>query len=134
MKTNVRILAVEDEKAVAQFLALLLGGPHCKVMTACDGVDALGKMSAAMEPFDVVITDHKMPRRTGLDLVRELRARNFGGKIAVLSAHLDPPTVRAYEELQVDLMLSKPFDIDELRHAVDVLAQDALALAGRSAA
>jgi len=134
MKSEVRILAVEDEKAVAQFLALILCGPHCKVMTACDGLDALGKMSAATESFDIVITDHKMPRRTGLELVTELRARNFGGKIAVLSAHLDPPTVKAYEELEVDLMLSKPFDIDELRHAVEVLAQDAPVLAGRPTA
>jgi DNA-binding response OmpR family regulator len=134
MKTEVRILAVEDEKAVAQFLALLLGGAHCKVLTACDGLDALGKISAATQPFDIVITDHKMPRRTGLELVTELRARHFGGKIAVLSAHLDAPTARAYQELHVDLMLSKPFDIDELRHAVDVLAQEAPALAGRSAA
>ncbi len=134
MKSNVRILAVEDEKAVAQFLALILCGPHCKVLTACDGLDALGKVSAAPEPFDIVITDHKMPRRNGLELVTELRARNFGGKIAVLSAHLDPATVKAYEELEVDLMLSKPFDIDELRRAVDVLAQDAPALAGPPAA
>jgi len=134
MKTDVRILAVEDEKAVAQFLALLLGGPHCKVVTACDGLDALGKMSAAVEPFDIVITDHNMPRRTGLELVRELRERNFGGKIAVLSAYLTPPTLQAYEELSVDLMLSKPFDIDELRRAIGVLAQEAPAFAGRPAA
>ena len=41
MKTDLRILAVEDETAVAQFLALVLCGPNCKVMTAHDGRDAL---------------------------------------------------------------------------------------------
>ena len=132
MKTDLRILAVEDETAVAQFLALVLCGPRCKVTTAGDGREALAKIEAAPHPFDIVITDHKMPNMTGLEFVSELRTRGFEGKIAVLSAHLTEPNVRAYQELQVDLMLAKPFDIDELRHAVDVLAADVLVLAGRN--
>ena len=46
------------------------------------------------------------------------------GKIAVLSAHLNEENIHAYEELEVDLKLSKPFDMDELRHAIDVLAKE----------
>ncbi|MGH8093080.1 MAG: response regulator [Chthoniobacterales bacterium] len=130
MKNDLRILAVEDETAVAQFLALVLCGPNCKVTTACNGQDALAKIDAVAWPFDVVITDHKMPRMTGLVLVRELRARNFEGKIAVLSAHLTQTNVQAYEELNVDLMVCKPFDIDELRHAVEVLADEIPMFAG----
>jgi CheY-like chemotaxis protein len=122
MKESVRILAVEDETAVAQLLALVLCGPHCKVTTAADGEEALAKIAASPQPFDVIMTDHNMPRVSGLELVRQLRAQNFGGKIAVLSAHLTEQNVRAYEDLGVDLLLSKPFDIDELRHAIDVLA------------
>jgi CheY-like chemotaxis protein len=122
MNNDLRILAVEDETAVAQLLALVLCGPRCKVTTAADGEEALAKMAAASPPFDIVITDHNMPGVTGLELVRQLRARDFGGKIAVLSAHLTEENIRCYEELQVDLMLSKPFDLDELRHAIDVLA------------
>ena len=41
------ILAVEDDKAVAQFLALVLGGPNCKVATANNGEKALAKIDAA---------------------------------------------------------------------------------------
>lgn len=133
MKKNSKILAVEDETAVAQLLALVLCGPHCKVVTACDGADALGKIEASEQPFDVVITDHLMPRMTGLELVRQLRRMNFGGKVAVLSAHLTEANVRAYEEEGADLLLSKPFDIDELRQAVEVLSNEAPVFAGRSA-
>lgn len=122
MNNPVRILAVEDETAVAQLLALVLCGPACKVTTACDGAEALAKIAASPQPFDVVITDHQMPRVTGLELVGQLRKNEFGGKIAVLSAHLTEANVRAYEELGVDLLLTKPFDIDELRHAVEVLS------------
>lgn len=130
MKNDFRILAVEDETAVAQFLALVLCGPRCKVTTACDGQDALAKIDAAGCPFDIVITDHRMPRMTGLELVRELRARNFPGKIAVLSAHLAEANIHAYEEQNVDLMLAKPFDVDELQHAVEVLLDEIPVFAG----
>jgi CheY-like chemotaxis protein len=70
-----------------------------------------------------------MPRMTGLQLVRRLRAQNFGGKILVLSAHLADEDIRAYEELRVDMMMSKPFDFDELQQAMAVLNKKALALA-----
>jgi len=124
-----RILVVEDEKAVAHMIAMVLGGPASKVVRAGSGWEALIKIGAVKEPFDVVITDHRMPRMTGLQLVRQLRAKNFGGKILVLSAHLSDEDIRAYEELRVDMMMSKPFDFDELQQAMAVLDKKASVLA-----
>lgn len=115
------ILAVEDETAVAQLLALVLGGPNCKVATADSGKKALAKIGAAEKPFDLVITDHRMPRMSGLELVRQLRARNFSGRVAVLSAHLGENNLKAYRELGVDALISKPFDVAELRRTIDAL-------------
>jgi DNA-binding response OmpR family regulator len=120
---RLRILTVEDEPAVAQMVGLLLGGPSAKVVHACDGWMALMKIGAAREPFDLVITDHRMPRMNGLDLVRRLRKRAFAGKIIVLSAHLSPENIQAYEELQVDMMFAKPFDCEELRLAAELLTK-----------
>ena len=116
-----QILVVEDEKAVAHMIATVLGGPASKVVSARSGWEALIKIGATAQPFDVVITDHRMPRMTGLQLVRQLRAKNFGGKILVLSAHLSDEDIHAYEELSVDMMMSKPFDFDELQEAMAVL-------------
>ncbi len=124
MKTGLRILTVEDETAVARLLALVLCGPKCKVVAASGGAEALAKIAAAVQPFDIVITDHKMPRMTGLELVRKLRAQNFPGKIVVLSAFLDAENTRSYQALGVDLLLAKPFDLDELRHAIEILADE----------
>ena len=129
MKGGLRILTVEDEPAVTQLLALVLGGPSAKITNACDGWMALMKIGAADEPFDVVITDHNMPRMTGLELVRRLRVRNFAGKIIVLSAYLSEENVRAYEELKVDMMLAKPFDVGELQLAVELLTKNSSASA-----
>ena len=132
MSNHLRILAVEDETAVAQLLALVLCGPTSKVTNVCNGEEALAKIAADSQPFDIVITDNNMPRMTGLELVRELRARDFGGKIVVLSAHLTQDNVQAYSKLSVDLMLSKPFDVNELRHAIEVLAKEIPMFAERS--
>jgi DNA-binding response OmpR family regulator len=115
------ILVVEDEKAVGHMIAMVLGGPASKVVRASSGWEALIKIGATLKPFDVVITDHRMPRMTGLDLVRELRGRNFAGKILVLSAHLSDEDIQGYEALGVDMMMSKPFDFEELQQAMAVL-------------
>ena len=115
------ILVVEDEKAVGHMIAMVVGGPAAKVVRASSGWEALIKIGATIKPFDVVITDHRMPGMNGLDLVRQLRAKNFLGKILVLSAYLSDEDIRAYEELRVDMMMSKPFDFDELQQAMTVL-------------
>jgi DNA-binding response OmpR family regulator len=124
-----QILVVEDEKAIAHMIAMVLGGPASKVTRARSGWEALIKIGATARPFDLVITDHRMPRMTGLELVRQLRAKNFGGKILVLSAHLADEDIQAYEDLNVDMMMSKPFDFDELQQAMTVLDRKASFLA-----
>jgi len=129
MNHPLQILVVEDEKAVAHMIATVLGGPASKIARAASGWEALIKIGVTAQPFDVVITDHRMPRMTGLELVRRLRAQNFGGKILVLSAHLSDEDIRAYEELNVDMMMSKPFDFDELQEAMAVLNKKASVLA-----
>src|SRR5207247_1191798 len=129
MRDPLRILVVEDEKAIAHLIATMLGGPASKVASAANGWEALIRIGATPRPFDVVITDHRMPRMTGLQLVRRLRAKNFGGKILVLSGHLSDEDIRAYEELKVDMMMTKPFDFDELQRAMAVLNRNASALA-----
>jgi len=129
MSDPLRILVVEDEKAVAHMIATVLGGPASKVATARNGWEALIKIGATARPFDVVITDHRMPRMTGLQLVRRIRAQNFAGKILVISGNLWDEDIRAYEELNVDMMMSKPFDFDELQQAMAVLNKKASVLA-----
>jgi CheY-like chemotaxis protein len=133
MSEHLRILVVEDEKDIGHMIAIVLGGPAAKVARAANGWEALMRIGAAAQPFDVVITDHRMPRMGGLQLVQRLRAKNFAGKILVLSGHLSDEDIRAYEELNVDMMMSKPFDFDELQEAMAVLNKKGSVLAGKPA-
>jgi len=117
------ILSVDDEFRVAHALAFALSHPDRKLTLAFSADEALARVTDHSEPFDVVIVDHKMPKVSGIELVQRLRATNFDGKIIVLSAHLTHENRLAYAELNVDRMLTKPFDVHELRQAVDSLAR-----------
>jgi CheY-like chemotaxis protein len=121
MKKKLRILGVDDEPMIGESIAFSLESPHRHVVVAKDGQEALAL--AAKQKFDVVITDHRMPRTGGLELVRKLRERNYTGKIVVLSGYLSPENIGTYEELDVDEVVGKPFDLQELRDIIEGLEE-----------
>lgn len=110
MKT--RVLHVDDEQVVRAFIDEALHFLGFEVVGVADGDAALACL--ARKSFDVVITDHHMPKIGGLELVRELRAQAFGGRIYVLSGALDANDRREYETLGVDGIAAKPLGLMEL--------------------
>ena len=122
MKKKTLILAVDDEPLIGESIACLLEAPHRKIVVAADGQDALAMV--AKKKFDLVITDHRMPRSGGMDLVRKLRRRKYEGKIAVLSGHLSPDNIGIYEELDVDEVVGKPLNSEDLNQIVCNLEED----------
>ena len=121
MDRPLSILAVDDEISVTTSLSFILSGPGRTLSTADNGEQALERL-AEPPPVDVIITDNNMPKISGLEFVKRLRASGFPGRIVVLSAHLTEENRRAYSEMKVDRMLPKPFDVAELREAIDALA------------
>jgi CheY-like chemotaxis protein len=122
LKRKLRILGVDDEPVIGESLAFALEAPHRQIVVAKDGQEALA--FAAKQKFDVVITDHRMPRSGGLELVRKLRARKYTGKIVILSGYLSPENIGTYEELDVDEVVGKPIDSEELRQVIASLEED----------
>ena len=78
------------------------------VETVEDGAAALEWIERAPTAFDLLITDHHMPRLNGLELVRALRRVVFAGKIIVFSSELNEMVHERYRRLHVDLILPKP--------------------------
>jgi DNA-binding response OmpR family regulator len=117
-----RILLAEDERSVAFSIAFALKIDGHKVQVVADGAQALASIGVEPDGFDLLITDHSMPGMTGVELVQQVREKSFRGKIMVLSAHLSGEIRAAYEALAVDAMVSKPFDVHELRATVTRLA------------
>jgi CheY-like chemotaxis protein len=122
MSPALRILTVDDNPAITQSMRFIFSGPHYQVTAVEDGDDALARLDANPEAYDVIIVDQKMPHLTGVELVQEIRKRGISGKIMVLSAHLSPEIREAYGQMNVHVILDKPFEIQDLRSALDRLA------------
>jgi CheY-like chemotaxis protein len=107
------ILIVDDDRAVVDLLSEALSESGYHVRVAFDGQMALEAIERLTT--DLVVTDVRMPRMDGFDLVRRLRARPSPIPVLVLTgAVLEPPA----PDVPV---LSKPFDIAEVIGAVERL-------------
>lgn len=95
-------------------------------VVACvnDGHEAWVALTARPDGYDVLITDHDMPRLNGLALVTQLRANGFGGHIVVVSGSIDAVLAAKYRALEVDAMLAKPFSVGELIDTVRMCRTD----------
>ncbi len=72
-KNTKNLLLVDDEPANLKSLQRLFRSENYKISTAKDGLDALNILTH--QPVDIIITDHKMPNMTGLELLKEVRIR-----------------------------------------------------------
>jgi two-component system response regulator (stage 0 sporulation protein F) len=116
-----RILTVDDEPSVNLSMRYIFSGPHHEVVGVNSGEAALAQLDTTTSPFDVIIIDEKMPKLSGVELVRAIRERQNPAKIIVVSANLSQEICEAYERLNVHVMFSKPFDVHVLRSTVDRL-------------
>ena len=106
-----RILIVDDEERIINFLRTKLKASGYEVFAACNGVDAL-EQAHSQEP-DLIVLDLVMPRMDGFEFLKEVR--NFSGvPVIILSAReADADKIRGLQ-LGADDYLPKPFNPDEL--------------------
>jgi two-component system, NtrC family, response regulator AtoC len=101
-----RILVAEDEEGIRSFLAEALEAEGHDVEQAVDGLDALDRLHE--RAFHLLITDLRMPRLDGLELVRRARAEQSEMEILVLTAHGSVTTAVEAMKLGVFDYLQKP--------------------------
>lgn len=106
MSTASRILVADDEEGIREFLAESLEKEGHEIVQAVDGAEALALARA--EPFDVVLTDLKMPKLDGMSLVRTLRTEQPDVEVIVLTAFGDVATAVEAMKLGVFDYLQKP--------------------------
>jgi EAL domain-containing protein (putative c-di-GMP-specific phosphodiesterase class I) len=111
-KAKIRVLLVDDEQAIARGLSRLLGAAGYEVTTAHDGQMALEAIEAS--PFDVIVSDIRMPNMDGLTLLRAIRARDLDVPVVFLTG--SPTIETAMEALENGAFryLTKPIDSAEL--------------------
>ncbi|MEA3536908.1 response regulator transcription factor [Rhizobium sp. CC-YZS058] len=114
-----RILLVEDNKALSDGLAAILRGSGYAVDVVGDGASA--EAVAATERFDLVILDLTLPEMDGLDVLRSLRARQNKAAVLILTARGSAEDKVRGLDLGADDYMIKPFDVAEFEARVRVL-------------
>src|SRR5207245_3222386 len=85
-----RILVVEDEEDVASFIRLGLAAENFAVDCAFDGSTALSLVT--LTPYDAIVLDLMLPKKGGLEILRELRTKDISTPVVVLSGLTDQAT------------------------------------------
>lgn len=108
-----RVLIVEDEKALGQFLQRGLEAEGYRVRVACDGGEAVEAFRQELP--DLTILDLNLPVKDGERVLKEVRQLNAEAPVLVLTARQEVDTrVRCLDGGADDLM-TKPFSLHELR-------------------
>jgi two-component system alkaline phosphatase synthesis response regulator PhoP len=116
---NENILLVEDEQALQMTLGDRLQSEGYVVDFATDGDQGLDK--ATRLPFDLIILDLMLPRRSGFDICRDIRLAGLATPILMLTARGQTAEKVVGLKLGADDYVTKPFDTLELMARIEAL-------------
>jgi len=111
-----KILVVDDEQSMTQFLGIVLRKEGFQVTTVNSGRDALDKIR--MEPFDVVISDIKMPGMDGIQLLQGIKKHDANIPVVLMTAYASQQSAIDAVNLGAFQYLLKNAKNDEIRMAV----------------
>lgn len=114
-----RVLVVDDQTPVRELVAAVLASDGYSVETARDGADAL-RLLDSVKPYDLIVSDLKMPGLDGPSLYLELTRRwpDTRPHLLFISGFVDSPEYSGFlQGTQVQVLL-KPFAVDDLARAV----------------
>lgn len=114
-----RILVIDDDPLLREFLVDFLQGAGFEVRPAPDGPTALSFFSA--ERFDLIFTDFRMPGMTGLEVAAAVRKTNPIIPIILVTGEVAVLEPKALVQAGISRMLPKPFTLDEVRSCLDLV-------------
>ena len=110
------ILVVDDELSMREFLKILLEKEGYHVTTAAEGRTAFEL--AEQHPFDLVISDIRMPGMTGLELLARLKQLKADIGVIMITAFASPDDAVAAMKSGAFDYITKPFNVDEIKSIV----------------
>ena len=112
VRAATRILVVDDEPATRQIVIEILRRAGYQTDAAADGLAGWDSLCAGS--YDLLVTDHRMPQLTGVELIQRLRATGSDLPCLLISGTLPWNTLDLPGELQPGAVLPKPFRPQEL--------------------
>jgi len=115
---TMRILIVDDERALLSAMSDYLGGRGYACECASEVAEAIALLASAQ--FDVVITDiyFSTMQTDGFVLLAFIRDNAIPSRVIVMTAHDSPEVVREAERLSADLFIAKPVPMTQLDDAL----------------
>ena len=111
-----KILVSDDELSMRQFLEILLKKEGHQVVCAGDGQEAWVRFQA--EPFDLVISDIKMPKMDGLELLQKVKEQRPSLAVIMVTAYASPEDAIAAMKAGAYDYLTKPFKLEEIKSVI----------------
>ncbi len=108
-----KILVVDDEQSMRDFLAIMLKREGYEVITAESGTDAVRVVQS--EIFDLVITDIKMPGTDGMELLKTIKELSPDTIVIMVTAFATAETAVEAMKMGAYDYIIKPFKVDELK-------------------
>jgi two-component system OmpR family response regulator len=122
-----KILVIEDDPTVGQYVKRGLEEQRWGADLVVDGEE--GERRASSGAYDLVVLDMRLPGRSGMDVLRNLRARGFERPILVLTAQDAVDAKVQALRAGADDYVTKPFAFEELLARVEALSRRPRALA-----
>jgi CheY-like chemotaxis protein len=121
------VLFLDDNKELVSAMERTLPRHGYRVSGHTVAEAALDAVRAAPREYDLIVTDYKMPRLSGLDVARELSRIRPDLPVVIISGYVDDELRRTARELGVRQVLHKLHTLDELFEAIDRLTGNAVA-------
>jgi DNA-binding response OmpR family regulator len=116
-----RILIVEDERLLQRTLTDALRDQGYEATAASDARHA-ERLLFPTSDFDLVVLDNRLPDRSGVDLLRRIRAAELPVRVIVMTAYGKAGLLAELKRLEVDGFVEKPFDLSNfLQEIADVV-------------
>jgi signal transduction histidine kinase/CheY-like chemotaxis protein len=113
-----QVLVVDDDETVRTALGDMLRGAGYAVTLAASGLEGIAKVREREGPFHLVVTDLGMPDVPGWEVVEAVKQTETGTPVVIMSGFDRARATRRAKELGVDLVISKPFDLQDFLNAV----------------
>jgi DNA-binding response OmpR family regulator len=119
------ILIVDDSPMIRECIAQLVVREGFSAETARNGVEAWSAI--CNREFDMIITDHQMPKMTGLNLIRKVREASIEAPCILISSELPEAETTLMPLIKPGATLVKPFKFETLVNVMfSLLKQDTL--------
>ncbi|WP_342416213.1 response regulator [Paenibacillus sp. FSL R10-2782] len=112
-----KVLIVDDQNGIRILLMEVFGSEGYETFQAANGKIALEIVEK--EPPDLVLLDMKIPGMDGLEILKHLKTMNPDIKVIMMTAYGELDMIKEATELGALMHFTKPFDIDEMRIAVN---------------